>query len=75
MPGFKSQLCHLLACDLGKQLGLSEPQFLPLSSDPMIPGLGKALALGGPIATQDQRDPGSCMGQTALWLLQEESLL
>lgn len=37
MPGFKSQVCYLLACDLGEQLRLSEPQFLlcgPMAAQP-----------------------------------------
>lgn len=44
MPGFKSELCHLLVYDPGEQRSLSEPQFLLLSSRPMTvqPGQGSS---------------------------------
>lgn len=64
MPGFKSQLCHLLACDLGELLSLSEPQLLLLSSGQELLNLGKAPAVE-PIATGDQLPPA---GQQSPWL-------
>lgn len=66
MPGFKSQLCHLLACDLGQLISLSESQFLLQSSGPGLINLGKAPAFES-IATGDQLPPAGQQSPQLPW--------